>query len=85
METSKILALCAVVGLILVINLLLFAGFRRHSIVRGLFGDVELYRRAGMRARNPWQEEDDQLKELSRMVEDFKKEEGPREPGDETT
>ena len=83
METSKILALCVVVGLVLLINLLLFAGFRRQSIVKGLFGDIDLYRRAGARARNPWQDEDDHLKELSRLVEDFKKEEGTREPGDE--
>jgi hypothetical protein len=78
METSKILALCLVVGLVLMINLLLFAGFRRPSLIRGLFGDVELYRRAGQSARNPWEKEDDSLRELSRLVDDLKRDQTQR-------
>ena len=72
MDTTRIVALCLIVGLVVGINLLLFAGFKRGSLVRGLFGEVDMYRRAGNRARNPWQDEDDNLEELSTLVKKLK-------------
>lgn len=68
METSRIIALCLIVGLVVGLNILLFASFKRGSLIRGLFGDIDMYRRAGSRARNPWQDEDDNLQELSTLV-----------------
>ena len=72
METTRIVALCLIVGLVVGINLLLFASFKRGSLIKGLFGDVDMYRRAGSRARNPWQDEDDNLQELSTLVKNLK-------------
>ena len=57
-----------VIGLTLLIvigaNVILFFGFRDRSLPH----QIELFRRAARRARNPWQDEDDALGELSDLV-----------------
>jgi hypothetical protein len=57
-----------VVGLTLLIvigvNVLLYFAFRDRSLPH----QIELFRRAARRARNPWQDEDDALGELSNLV-----------------
>ena len=84
METIQLIALCLVVGLVVGINILLFSGVKRSSLIQGLFGDVDMFRRAGKRARNPWQDEDESLQELSTLVKILKGENDKEpEPGDE--
>lgn len=57
-----------VFGLTLIIvigtNVILYFGFRDRSLPH----QIELFRRAARRARNPWQDEDDALGELSDLV-----------------
>jgi hypothetical protein len=57
-----------VIGLTLLIvigaNVLLYFSFRDRSLPH----QIELFRRAAQRARNPWQDEDDDLGELSNLV-----------------
>lgn len=57
-----------VIGLTLIIvvgaNVILYFGFRDRSLPH----QIELFRRAARRARNPWQDEDDALGELSDLV-----------------
>ncbi len=57
-----------VIGLTLIIvigaNVILYFGFRDRSLPH----QIELFRRAARRARNPWQDEDDALVELSDLV-----------------
>jgi len=57
-----------VIGLTLLIvigaNVILFFAFRDRSLPH----QIELFRRAARRARNPWQDEDDALGELSDLV-----------------
>ncbi|MDX1438105.1 MAG: hypothetical protein R3335_14940 [Anaerolineales bacterium] len=80
METTKIVALCLIVGLVVMMNILLFAGFKRGSILRGFFGDVDMYRKATQRARNPWADEDSNLQELSKLVQTLKGDEDHSAP-----
>jgi len=57
-----------VVGLTLIIvigvNVALYFGFRDRSLPH----QIELFRKAARRARNPWQDEDDALGELANLV-----------------
>lgn len=57
-----------VIGLTLLIvigvNVALYFSFRDRSLPH----QIELFRRAAKRARNPWQDEDDALGELSNLV-----------------
>jgi len=57
-----------VIGLTLIIvigvNVILYFAVRDRSLPH----EIELFRRAARRARNPWQDEDDALGELSDLV-----------------
>ncbi len=57
-----------VIGLTLIIvigaNVILYFAVRDRSLPH----QIELFRRAARRARNPWQDEDDALGELSDLV-----------------
>jgi hypothetical protein len=68
-----------VIGLTLLIvigvNVALYFGFRN----RGLPHQIELFRKAARRARNPWQDEDDALGELANLVAKLKENESLRE------
>lgn len=44
---------------------------------RGPIGQIKLLQRAAGRARSPWQDEDDDLQELSRLVEGLRPQESP--------
>ena len=61
-----------VIGLTLLIvigvNVALYFAFRDRSLPH----QIELFRRAAQRARNPWQDEDDALGELSNLVAQLK-------------
>ena len=58
------LALILVVG----INAFLFVSLSHKNNV----GQIELMRRAAKRARDPWEQENKDLQELSRIVEELK-------------
>lgn len=60
------LVICLTVVAVIFINVGIFSLFRRGP--GNSAGQVEMLRRAAHRARQPWQEEDDNLKELSRQV-----------------
>lgn len=64
-----------VIGLTLIIvigvNVILYFAVRDRSLPH----QIELFRRAARRARNPWQDEDDALGELSDLVSKLEKRE----------
>ena len=63
-------------GLVVCITLFIVIGFNALiylSVSRGdTVGSIELLRRATNRVRDPWKPEDDDLKELSRLVSGLK-------------
>jgi hypothetical protein len=69
MDVEKLaLVLCIVVPLVVGINAALYVSLRSRKTV----GQIELFHKAATRARRPWGEEDDALKELSERVEAIK-------------
>jgi len=72
MDTTKIiLVVCITLAAVAIINAAIFAALRRGNES----GQIELFQRAVRRSRQPWQTEDDTLKELAKRVEDLKKKE----------
>jgi hypothetical protein len=76
-QTKLMIGICALIPLILIVNLALVSAFRKR--------DRPDAQRMIIRARNsvqqPWREEDDQLHELAKRVEGLKKD-GPNPPAD---
>ena len=64
-----LLVICLTVLIVAGLNALVYAGLRRGKEANM----VELTRKAAQRARNPWQDEEEALQELSRMVSSLKK------------
>lgn len=71
METKAIIAIIVVVLLVVGVNGVLYLMMRKSQVGR----HFRLWQQAANRARNPWQEENDQLNELSKLVENLKKDE----------
>ena len=70
MDTTKIiLVLCITLAAAAILNAAIFAAIRRGNDA----GQIELFQRAVRRSRQPWQTEDDALKELSKRVEELKR------------
>lgn len=70
MDTSKAwMVICITVFLVVGVNAWIYAAVSR----RGSIGQIELLRRATQRAKDPWQGEDNDLAELSRLVKDISK------------
>jgi hypothetical protein len=59
-----LLVICLTVGVVILINVMIYLSLRRGNEVT----TVDLFRKAAERARNPWQDEDDALRELSDIV-----------------
>jgi hypothetical protein len=59
-----LLVICLTVGAVVLINIMIFLSLRRGNEVT----TVDMLRKAARRARNPWQDEDDALQELSDIV-----------------
>lgn len=59
-----LLVICLTVGVVVLINIMIYLSLRRGNEVT----TVDLFRKAARRARNPWQDEDDALQELSDLV-----------------
>jgi hypothetical protein len=76
--------LCLTVVAVVAINLMIVSVLRRGPGSRT--GQIELLRRAAKTARQPWQEEDDNLSELARRVQALKQtshtDENPPTPKD---
>ena len=62
------LIICLTVGVVVLINVMIYLSLRRGNEVT----TVDLMRKAASRARNPWQDEDDALQELSEIVADLR-------------
>lgn len=78
MEMDRaLLVVCLTVGAVILFNVMIYLSLRRGKGVTS----VDLMRRAARRARNPWQDEDDALRELSEIVSGLRsgKEESPPE------
>ncbi len=55
------------------VNALIYLSLRKRSSI----GQIEMMRRAARRARNPWEDEENDLRELSRRVAELKKQPYP--------
>jgi hypothetical protein len=65
MDLSKVtLVICLTLFIVVGVNAALYVSLRRGNEA----GQIELFRRAAQRAREPWKEEDEALQELSRRV-----------------
>lgn len=76
-----LLVICLTVGAVILFNVMIYLSVRRGNEVT----TIDMMRKAARRARNPWQDEDDSLQELSDIVSGFKPGEGNTEPGQEQT
>jgi len=69
MDPSRVfLVVCITLFIVVGINAAIYVSVTRKNSI----GQIELMRRAANRARDPWKPEDDNLKELSRLVSDLK-------------
>jgi hypothetical protein len=68
MELRVILALVIVIVLVVGVNGLLLVALRKGRDIQ----QIQLWQKAGQRARNPWQSENQDLAELSRLVSQLK-------------
>jgi hypothetical protein len=69
MDTGRAaIVICVTLFLVIGINAAIYVAFVRKNSV----SQIELMRRAAERARDPWRPEDEDLKELSRLVEQLK-------------
>ena len=62
--SQVVMVVCLTLVLVVGVNAALYVLFRRGNEA----GQIELFRRAARRAREPWKEEDEALQELSRRV-----------------
>jgi hypothetical protein len=68
------LVICLTIVAVIAFNVMIYLSLRRGDEVN----TVNMLRKAARRARNPWKDEDDALKELSNLVEKLKKGDMPR-------
>ena len=74
-----LLVICLTVGAVILFNVMIYLSARRGNEVT----TIKLMRKAARRARNPWQDEDDALQELSDIVSGFKSVDGDAESAEE--
>ena len=80
MDLDKaLLVIILTVGAVILFNVMIYLSARRGNEVT----TINLMRKAARRARNPWQDEDDALKELSDIVSGLKSVEGDAESAEE--
>jgi hypothetical protein len=68
MTTKEIIALVIVIVVVLGLNLYPILRARRGISFRGFSREVEMFQTIARRARQPWQQEDEDLEELGRLV-----------------
>jgi hypothetical protein len=61
------LVVCLTVAAVIAFNVMIYLSLRRGNEVT----TIDLMRKAARRARNPWKDEDDALKELANLVSDL--------------
>jgi hypothetical protein len=77
MDSNRIFLVIVLTAVIVIgINGLLYVAFRRGNEANM----IDLTRKALQKTRNPWQEEDEALQELSRLVADLKAKEKTTHP-----
>lgn len=77
MDSDRIFLVIVLTAVIVIgINGLLYVAFRRGNEANM----IDLTRKALQKTRNPWQEEDEALQELSRLVADLKAKEKTKPP-----
>jgi len=80
MDLDKaLLVIILTVGAVILFNVMIYLSARRGNEVT----TINLMRKAARRARNPWQDEDDALQELSDIVSGLKSVEGDAESAEE--
>ncbi len=67
------LVVCLTVAVVVLFNIMIYLSLRRGQGVT----TVDMMRKAAQRARNPWQDEDEALQELSEIVAGLKSGEKP--------
>jgi len=61
------LVVCLTVAAVIAFNVMIYLSLRRGNEIT----TIDLMRKAARRARNPWKDEDDALKELANLVSDL--------------
>lgn len=80
MDLDKaLLVIILTVGAVILFNVMIYLSARRGNEVT----TIDLMRKAARRARNPWQDEDDALQELSDIVSGLKSVEGDAESAED--
>ena len=80
MDLDKaLLVIILTVGAVILFNVMIYLSARRGNEVT----TIDLMRNAARRARNPWQDEDDALQELSDIVSGLKSVEGDAESAED--
>jgi len=75
------LVVCLTVAAVIAFNVMIYLSFRRGNEVT----TIDLMRKAARRARNPWKDEDDALKELANLVSDLQSDKQELEAADDQT
>jgi hypothetical protein len=75
------LVVCLTVAVVIAINVMIFLSLRRGNEVT----TIDLMRKAARRARNPWKDEDEALKELANLVSDLQSDKQEPEAVDDQT
>lgn len=69
MNTEKaIIVVCLTLLIVIGFNAAIFLSFRR----RGTRGQIDMFREAAQRVKDPWKDEDEALEELSKRVASLK-------------
>lgn len=72
-----LLVSCASVFLVASLNVLIYLAFRKNEPL----GKIEVFQRAADRLRKPWREEQSEMEELARRVEELRAQQGNQEDG----
>ena len=75
------LVVCLTVAGVIAFNVMIYLSIRRGKGVT----TIDLMRKAARRARNPWKDEDDALKELANLVSDIQSDKQEPESADDQT
>jgi len=75
------LVVCLTVAAVIAINVMIYLSLRRGNEVT----TIDLMRKATRRARNPWKDEDDALKELANLVSDLQSDKQEPEAAEDQT
>jgi len=78
MDPAKaMLVICITIIVVIIINAAIYSTYRRKDGA----SSIDLFRKAASQARNPWENEDADLKELSKKIEEIKQREGKERNG----